>query len=52
MPIDDDVIERVEHLDTEQKSLVTTDDYAMFEWIPGVKTDNKNKEEDELEIYI
>ena len=44
------MIERVEHLATEQKSLVMTDGYPMFEWLPRVKVDDTNEEQDKLYI--
>jgi hypothetical protein len=36
LPIDDDVIARVEELAREQDAPIMTDGYPMFEWMPGV----------------
>ena len=35
----------------EQKALVTTDGYPIFEWLPGVNIDDYNEEKQEQEIY-
>jgi hypothetical protein len=35
LPIDDDVINRVEELATEEDAPIMTDGYPMFEWTPG-----------------
>ena len=39
------MIERVEHLVTEYKSLVMTGGYPTFECITGVKIDDNNEEQ-------
>ena len=37
-----DLIDRVEHIAKKQKSLVMTDGYPIFIWIPVAKIDDNN----------
>ena len=50
LPIDDDVINRVEEIAEEQNAAMMTDGYPMFEWMPGVQIDDENDTENENEI--
>ena len=47
LPIDENVIERVEYLATKEKQPYHMDNNPIFEWSPGIAVDEEEQEEDE-----
>ena len=47
LPINEDLIDRVEHITMKKKAVVMNDGYPMFEWLPGVRMDYDNKDHKE-----